>query len=150
MEHALLFLILSSFRLCLSTIAHQENNAGKQVHNMNYHGNQAYSSNWNFSHGLPQMQRRQGVMRAVVPPAYCSFNDDYGIAARAPVAPMTPTYTQDFSFPVGYPMTVTSNGFNTFSKSSTATSPETQVAYHEDACADTSNTSGDESFDKQS
>ncbi|KAL9630009.1 MAG: hypothetical protein Q9204_004950 [Flavoplaca sp. TL-2023a] len=114
---------------------------------MDYHGNQAYSSNWHLPHGLPPMQQRQGVMRAAVPQAYCSFDDDYGIAGRAPVAPMTPTYSQDFSFPIGYPMIVPSNGYNTVPQSSTITSPEAQVAYQEKVLADTPEMSGDEMLD---
>lgn len=120
---------------------------GKQVHSMDYRGNQAYSSDWNLPHGLPQMQQSQGVLRIAAPPVYCSFNDDYAYAARAPVAPMTPTYMQDFSFPTGYPMIVPSNGYNTVSQSSRITSPETQVAYQEKALADTPRTSGVERLD---
>ncbi|KAL9016466.1 MAG: hypothetical protein Q9180_008800 [Flavoplaca navasiana] len=83
-------------------------------------------------------------MRVAAPSPYCSFNDDYGFAGRAPVAPMTSTYAQDFSFPMGYPMIVPSNGYGTVSQSSTITSPTTQVAYQDNASADTPKMSGDE------
>ena len=86
-------------------------------------------------------------MRAAVPQAYCSFDDDDGFARRAPVASMTPTYTQDFSFSIGYPMIVPSNGYNTVPQSSTVTSRETQVAYQEKIFADTPEMSGDERLD---